>query len=139
MAKLAEKIKVELDNISQVIAEINKIKDKKKKSTAELAGLATFLHNFYSGIENILNQILKEKNISVSKSDAWHKDLLKLASENNIISDDLKIELTAYLGFRHFFVHSYGFMLRENDIKNLTDKAEEILNSFKESISKYST
>ena len=53
MAKLSEKIQAELDNIIQVLAEINKIKDK-KKSTAELAGLATFLHNFYSGIENIL-------------------------------------------------------------------------------------
>ena len=137
MAKLSEKIQAELENISKVLGEINKIKDKKKKSTAELAGLATFLHNFYSGIENILNQILKEKNITIAKSDAWHKDLLKVSFENNIISEELKIKLTTYLGFRHFFVHAYGFMLRENDIKNLTEKTEEVLKAFTTSISKY--
>ena len=136
MAKLSEKIQAELDNIIQVLAEINKIKDK-KKSTAELAGLATFLHNFYSGIENILNQILKEKTITIVKSDSWHKDLLKISFENNIINEDLKIRLTAYLGFRHFFVHAYGFMLRENDIKNLTEKTEEVFKDFSDSISKY--
>jgi FtsZ-binding cell division protein ZapB len=42
MAKLSEKIQAELENITKVLGEINKIKDKKKKSTAELAGLATF-------------------------------------------------------------------------------------------------
>jgi hypothetical protein len=34
---------------------------------------------------------LKEKNITIAKSDAWHKDLLKISFENNIISEELKI------------------------------------------------
>ena len=54
MASLNDRIQAELDNINLVLRELNLIKDKENKSTAELAGMATFIHNFYSGIENIL-------------------------------------------------------------------------------------
>lgn len=138
MAKLSERIQVELDNIIKVLDEISKISNKKKKSTAELAGLATFIHNFYNGIENILNQILKEQKIKVIRSETWHKDLLKISAENNVITDNLKTELSGYLAFRHFFVHAYGFMLREDDLKILIVKANQTFFLFKEEISKYS-
>ncbi|MGB2841704.1 MAG: hypothetical protein WBC40_04405 [Halobacteriota archaeon] len=53
MANLREKVDVELENISAVLVELKKIKDKSNKTVAELAGIGTFLHNFYTGIENI--------------------------------------------------------------------------------------
>ena len=52
MAKLWEKVDVEMENSSVVFAELEKIKDKSGKITAELAGMGAFLHNFYTGIEN---------------------------------------------------------------------------------------
>ena len=45
MANLREKVDVEMENISIVLAELEKIKDKSDKTTAELAGMGTFLHN----------------------------------------------------------------------------------------------
>ncbi len=57
MANLREKVDVEMENISAVLAELEKIKDKSNKTIAELAGIGTFLHNFYTGIENIPKQI----------------------------------------------------------------------------------
>ena len=57
MANLKEKVDVERENISAVLAELKEIKDKSNKTIAELAGIGTFLHNFYTGIENILKQI----------------------------------------------------------------------------------
>lgn len=139
MAKLSERIQAELDNVSLVLNEIEKLKKKKKKSTAELAGLATFIHNFYNGIENILNQILKEENITVKKSETWHKDMLKISADNKVITEELKLELTGFLAFRHFFVHAYGFMIREDDLKVLIDKADSVFLLFKENIAQYLT
>jgi hypothetical protein len=63
MANLREKVDAELENISIVLAELEKIKDKSDKTTAELAGMGTFLHNFYTGIENILKQMLHDMDI----------------------------------------------------------------------------
>ncbi|MBA7537315.1 hypothetical protein ES705_29582 [subsurface metagenome] len=90
--------------------EINKVKDKENKTKIELAGIATFLYNFYNGIENILKQILSGENINIVKTEFWHKTLLEVSVENQIISPEFKNSLSAYLAFRHFFVHSYGFV-----------------------------
>ncbi|GAH52417.1 unnamed protein product, partial [marine sediment metagenome] len=47
MADLQRRIAVEIYNISMALDEINKVKDKENKTKIELAGIATFLHNFY--------------------------------------------------------------------------------------------
>lgn len=134
MADLQKRISVEISNISLTLVEINNAKNIKEKTKLELAGLATFLHNFYNGIENILKQILQEKSITVVKTDLWHKALLEIAVENKVITPEFKISLSDYLAFRHFFVHGYGFMLDESRLASLANNANEIFNKFKENI-----
>ena len=68
MANLREKVNIEMENIPIALAELEKIKDKSDKTTAELAGMGTFLHNFYTGIENILKQILHNIDIPTPSS-----------------------------------------------------------------------
>lgn len=137
MANLQQRVQVEIYNISIVLEEINKIKDKKNKAKIELAGIATFLHNFYTGIENILKQILLEKGISIEKNEFWHKTLLETSVKNQIISSEFKNSLSDYLAFRHFFVHSYGFMLDEYRLLSLANNANDVFLTFKESIKEY--
>ncbi len=96
MANLREKVDVELENISSVLAELKKIEDKPDKTVAELAGMGTFLHNFYTGIENILKQILGAKGISVPMSSSWHRDLLIRASEEKIITETTRRQLAKW-------------------------------------------
>jgi len=139
MADLQRRIEVEIYNISVALQEINSIKDKKNKTKIELAGIATFLHNFYSGIENILKQILSEKNINVPKNEFWHKTLLETSVKNKIITVEFKNSLSDYLAFRHFFVHSYGFMLDEHRLMSLAKNASDIFSEFKENIENYIT
>ncbi|MBI4651649.1 hypothetical protein HY745_10270 [Candidatus Desantisbacteria bacterium] len=139
MADLQQRIKIEIYNITEALEEINNIKDKKNKTKIELAGIATYLHNFYSGIENILKQILAEKGIKIAKTEFWHKTLLNISVENKIISLEFKDALSDYLAFRHFFVHSYGFMLDERRLLSLTKNAENIFHEFKENIKQYLT
>lgn len=137
MADLQQRIKVEIYNISLALEEISKIKDKKNKTKIELAGTAAFLHNFYTGIENILKQILSEKGMNIVKNEYWHKALLESSEKNQIISSEFKNSLSDYLAFRHFFVHSYGFMLDESRLLSLANNANDIFSKFKESIKEY--
>ncbi len=103
MVSLSEKIEAEKENVERTLKDLEMAMKKKEKSVIELSAIATFLHNIYNGIENILKQILKTRNIDILKSDTWHKDLLELSAENKIISEKLVDKLREYLAFRHFF------------------------------------
>jgi uncharacterized protein YutE (UPF0331/DUF86 family) len=118
---LKSEIQAELGKIQKVTDEIgslyNKIKDK-TPSLFELSAMATFLHNFYSGIENIMKRIATSLDNDVPSGTSWHTDLLKRMSidiagiRENVFSEDTVNELTDYLSFRHMFIHSYGFELK---------------------------
>ena len=122
---LAEKehVEIALDNLREAMA-------RKEKTIVELAAIGTFLHNIYNGVENILKQILKAKDIEIPKSDAWHKDLLNLAVSLEIISEKFSDSLYEYLTFRYFFVHAYGFMLNEAHLEDLANIIPEIWSRF---------
>ena len=130
MDNLSKRILAEKENVEKALANLDKALKRKKKSVIELAAIGTFLHNVYNGIENILKQILKEKNIKVLKSESWHKDLLNLSVTNKIISLTLSDELFEYLTFKHFFVHAYGFMLVEDQLKDLAENISRIWSEF---------
>ena len=77
----------------------------------ELAAIATFLHNVYNGMGNILKLILKSKGVAVLGSETWHKELLERSVSEKVLSRALADQLYPYLAFRHFFSHSYSFRL----------------------------
>ena len=126
MGNLAKQILAEKENVEIALSNLKETMAREKKSVIELAAIGTFLHNIYNGIENILKQILKLKNVEMPKSDTWHKDLLNLSVSLGIISERLSDELYEYLTFRHFFVHGYGFMLEESPLKDLANNIPEI-------------
>ena len=137
MVSLREKVDVELENVSTVLDELEKIKDEPSKTIVELAGIGTFLHNFYTGIENILKQILHDEDIPIPFSDSWHRDLLILASKEKIITETTRARLATYLAFRHFFVHAYSFLLDERELKLLVDDVFDTHSTFKEEINAF--
>ncbi|MCD5384061.1 DUF86 domain-containing protein [candidate division WOR-3 bacterium] len=134
MASLREKVNVEMENISLVLEELKKTKDKPDKALVELAGIGTFLHNIYNGVENILKQILSSQGIPIPISDSWHQDLLIQATEKGIITETTKKQLAKYLAFRHFFIHAYGLLLDEEELRLLADNVSAVYSSFKTEI-----
>ena len=121
MVDLARKIAAEKENVEKALDNLKDAMGRKKRATIELAAIATFLHNIYNGIENILKQVLKAKGTEIPKSDTSHKDLLDLSVSNGIIPEKLSDQLYEYLTFRHFFVHAYGFMLEEAQLEDLAN------------------
>ena len=137
MAEIPRQILVEKENIEEVLRNLNTVILKKERSFIELAAIATCLHNFYNGTENILKQALSFADVKVARTETWHKDLLKLSAANNIISESLQDDLYELLSFRHFFVHSYGFMLEKNQLETLAEKIPVVWKRFSSEILRY--
>lgn len=58
MASVRNKILAEIENIESVLIELEKVKTKQSKELVVLVGIGAFLQNIYTGMENILKQIL---------------------------------------------------------------------------------
>ena len=69
----------------------------------------------------------------------WHKSLLLQMTKKNktriaVFSGEIKDQLLDYLGFRHFFRHSYSFHLEWEEMENLVTSIREVWKKFKEEI-----
>lgn len=139
MASVKEKVHAEMENIAKVLAELEKVKDRPNKELAVLVGIGAYLQNIYTGMENILKQLLLHKNISIPDTPTWHKDSLNLAVEHNFITKETADKIVKYLFFRHFFTHAYGFLINEEKLKPLMDNISDTYSEFKEEIDNYLT
>ena len=124
MANINLLIDAEFEQIDKLLRKLPSAEKLPFLSEIKLAGVATYLHNFYNGLENILKFCLRILDVSIGQSATWHKDLLDSACQHGIISIKTKTLLAEYLFFRHFFVNAYAFDLQaekmENLVKNLS-------------------
>ena len=88
-------------------------------------------------MENILKQLLLHKNMSIPETPTWHKDLLNLAVEHNLLTKEISDKIGKYLFFRHFFTHAYGFLIDEAKLMPLIDNIPNICSEFKRAIDDY--
>lgn len=137
MVDITRQVAAEKENVEKALVNLRDAMGRSEKSVVELAAIATFIHNIYNGIENILKQVLKTKGTEIPKSDTWHKDLLNLSVSLGIIPEKLSNDLYEYLTFRHFFVHAYGFMLEEAHLENLANNITNVWLQFLSVINKY--
>lgn len=143
---LKSEIQAELGKIQKVTNEIEslygKIKDA-SPSLVELSAMATFLHNFYSGIENIMKRIASALDNSIPSGTSWHTDLLNrmgieiVGIRKTVFSEDTVNELTDYLSFRHMFIHSYGFQLKWSKMHLLVESISRVFEKVKHDIEKF--
>ena len=59
MAKLAERVNAEFENVDAVVARVPSESELPNLSDLELAGVAAMVHSFYNGMENILKQVMR--------------------------------------------------------------------------------
>ena len=134
MAEVRERVEAELENIEHVVAELPGDDSLPNLSSLELAGVATLIHNFYNGIGNILKQLVIARGEKLPDGSSWHRDLLNIATSNNIIPESTAKELIPYLAFRHFFSHGYAFDLDKEHIIPLVMGIQGTLASFKNDV-----
>jgi predicted nucleotidyltransferase len=89
----------------------------------ELRAMASMLHEFYNGVERILERIAVGLGEGIPQGSSWHVDLLaQMAAAREgvrpaVIDEPLRARLKDYLDFRHFFRHAYGYTLEWNHLR----------------------
>jgi uncharacterized protein YutE (UPF0331/DUF86 family) len=131
MVDLKQAIAVEEEFIVSTLRMLEQTIVRAERTEIELAAMATFTHNVYSGMENLLKRALLSVGESPPQSASSHKDLLDFAVDFGIIKQSLSEELDAYRGFRHFFVHGYGVRLEEAQLMPLAMHLPAVWERFK--------
>ena len=134
-ASLRKQVAVERQQLRQLVETYRPLLDKcaaTPPSEMELSALAVVLHSFYGGIENIFKRTALELGDRMPGSERWHKELLDVMAEPtgqrvSVISPELRGRLKEYMEFRHFFRHTYVFILRWDRMKPLVLGCEETL------------
>lgn len=132
MTATSERVDAELENIDRTVSIFpaeSELRDG-NLTPLELAGVGAVLHDFYNGLENVLKQVIRDRGGAVPDGDAWHRELLGLAVELEIVSEKVADQLKSYLAFRHFFVHGYSLELDLERLRPLIEEARTVLNAF---------
>lgn len=111
--------------------------EKSDYTLAEEAAIAAFIVNIYSGLENILKQMLIFDKLDITDSPAWHEKVLKKANEIGILPPDLYQILSKYLAFRNYFIYAYIFNIKWEELKVLVDAIKDVLTKFRSEVDEY--
>lgn len=114
----------QIDTLLAAYAELLSHSQTHKPSLVEVTAIASVLHSFYNGLENIFLVVAKRIDQHVPDTEQWHRQLLAYMAQtttnrNQVLSPDLANRLTDYLGFRHFYRHSYSFFLEWAELEKL--------------------
>lgn len=129
----------EFGNIDKVVNELFSLykPEKSEYTLAEKAAVAAFIVNIYSGIEKILKEMLLFDKLDVHDSPEWHEKVLKKSSEIGILPPDLFKILSSYLAFRNYYIYTYIFNIKWENITALADTVNDVVGKLKTEITEY--
>ena len=135
-------IQDEIKNIDDLLSEYEMLFNLAKQQypdSVETMALASIVHSFYNGLENIFKIIAKRVDSYVPKPPAWHTDLLAYMGETTenrkpVLQKTTLSGLHEYLGFRHFFRHSYTNKVEWAKLQPLVDDIHNIWGNVKSEI-----
>ncbi|MEN8264166.1 MAG: hypothetical protein ABFR82_11940 [Nitrospirota bacterium] len=129
----------EFENIDRIAEELFTVykPDKTDYTMAEQAAVAALVMNVYSGVEIILKEMLIFDKLDVHDSPEWHEKVLKKSGEIGILPPELFQILSRYLSFRNFFIYSYVFNIKWEDLRALVDPLRGVIDNLKSEVNEY--
>jgi len=132
--KVISRVEFEIEQIEQLFESYADLLDRVQKSApdlVEIAAVASVLHSFYNGLENIFMSIAKEVDGHVPAGRQWHRDLLAQMTKatdrrEQVLTPQTAHQLAGYLGFRHFYRHSYSFLLEWEELEGLVKSLAQV-------------
>lgn len=125
--KTISRIKFEIEQIDRLLESYEDLLAKTHRTTPdliEITAIASVLHSFYNGLENIFLTIAKGIDQESPTGSQWHRKLLtQMAKPTShrpaVLTIETMHQLVDYLGFRHFYRHSYSFFLEWSELEKL--------------------
>jgi len=133
-------IQDELQKLHQLDREKNGLLRKKPSNYVIRAG-GSILHDFYTGVEKIFENIAKEVDRRIPMGEEWHSDLIHQMTlevpglRPSILSAPTEKKLREYLGFRQLFRKRYGFELDWRKMKKLLGNLPQVLLALENDVS----
>lgn len=132
--KVISQVEFEIGQLEQLFVSYANLIERANKTELDLievTALASVLHSFYNGLENIFLSIAKGIDDDVPTSAQSHRDLLTRMTQSTsgrapVLTVKTAHQLADYLGFRHFFRHSYSFFLDWQEMEKLVFLLPEI-------------
>lgn len=143
--KVVSQVTFEIGQIDQLLAAYRDLWERAQQGTpalVEMTAMASVLHSFYNGLENIFLSIARGLDPAVPAEAQWHRDLLRQMTQetgnrSRVISAELVQKLTDYLGFRHFYRHSYSFFLEWEELEKLVTALPEVWDQAKKELHEF--
>jgi len=131
-----------IDQLFETFAELLERARRTEPNVVEMAAIATVLHSFYNGLENIFLRIAKGIDHELPSGEGSHRALLNQMVKdgerrNTVITTDLAEQLREYLGFRHFLRHSYSFLLQWEKLEELLTPLPSLWNRIKKELDEF--
>lgn len=134
-----EPIRIEIDSIQTVLNEISAIITEYPDREPDIRGkaaLASFIAQFYNGIENIMKRIMKINGRALPKGENWHAELFNLFVGQGapgfpvLFSEQEALVFKKLRKFRHIVYHGYSFRLEYELMKNNVEGLQDSFNMF---------
>jgi uncharacterized protein YutE (UPF0331/DUF86 family) len=78
--------------------------------------------------------VLKDRHGLRPEGPNWHPELLDLAGQKSLLSDNVRNDLKSFLAFRHFVRHAYSFELDPAMIGRILHRAPDVVDRFADEI-----
>lgn len=145
LKRVRAEILSELDHVSQLMKDYDDFLDKYSghMDVYLFRVKASFMADFYMGVEKILKLMAEELNGGAPRGEGWHKRLLHgMTLEMKgirpaVISDTLYADLLKFLGFRHVVRQAYGFQIDEKKLEELEKIFKKTCKRFSREIRKF--
>ena len=139
-------------DIDREMAQIERLLDESRSdlsavggvpSRLEVRGVASVLHDFYSGIERLFERIAVELDGELPRGGDWHSQLLNRMEEDvegvrpRVLTSGLAERLRPFLRFRHLFRDIYGGQLRWERSTELLAEADEVWPLFQQQMQEF--
>lgn len=136
------KIDYEISQIDELIGKsevLLSLCKNKEPDFIEITAVGGILHSFYNGIENIFVLIGRSLNFDFKSSPQWHRNLVDfMFTQADFLPSDIRLLLTEYMGFRHFYRHTYGYTIKWEKCSHLFLGLPEFWQTVRDAVKKYS-
>ncbi len=135
------KISYELSQIDELLDKAQvlvSLCNNREPDFVEITAIGGILHSFYNGLENIYVLIGKTLQFDFKASPQWHRNLVDcMFAQPDFLPAELRPLLMEYMGFRHFYRHTYAYTIKWEKCSHLFMGLPGFWTSVKSSIRRY--